>query len=321
MPRTTPGFFILLFIPCTSWGDCTLIAAGAQTVYDVSSYPSKTLAALTVRSSLTTTTYAPPIEHKIGLQSVTSGGGTASLRPINAYLSNQTYWDRGESLATWVTSAYLYNGSPVSSYSTIATGSSFAGTQNSGEAAQNIPLGGTIGTRWYPRVLPNYAYRSLKTATLTSLDYCRTAIQWSPSLTMTESVNVRSTLRAHNVLILDNSVDIVIHTPMRVEVPIRLTSDKSHLDFGRLLVGETNTTNVSLTVKGTPQSRVLLHFTYDSDTDTNESLSISGTSLPYSTTLTIPSNDLIRTDVYRVGITAATAGNVRGRLLITARVT
>lgn len=116
-----------------------------------------------------------------------------------------------------------------------------------------------------------------------------------------------------------NSPDLIVVTPVRLDVPVRLEVAPQSLAFGRVTVGKVATQQISVTVRAPSSSAHSLTFSYESDSRTPEILTISGHSLPYIANRTIPTGQFARSETFDARLTSPTTSTVSGRMVITVK--
>ena len=317
MTRTLTIILLLMSLSPKASSVSTITINGPQSVRAMTVGRINTIAPITVGDDMYIMSYGAAATHTMQV-----GGDGWETSNAMSVVSGIKYMDRGGHLAQFATRALVHNGQMLSSFADIGSFTSFTENATNGRAAVTVPQGGVLATYGTTQVLPNYAYRSIASYTLNNESLCVSAASAGQSLYYIEGVTARLKGIVKHVRVFDDYMVYYIKAAASVEVPLSVTSNVSSLNFGRVLVGSTATEDVAITVRATPKSRHELYFSYESETLTNEVLSVSGVRLPYLTPRRdMPSNALTRTDVFRVGIQATNAGAIRGRLLITARIT
>lgn len=316
MTRTLTIILLLMSLSPKASSFCTITINGPQSASAVPLGRINTIAPITVMDDMHVMSYGAAATHYMHIGG--DGWQTSNVMPS---LTGIKYMDRGGHLAQFGTRALVHNGQMLSSYVSTGSFTSFTENATNGRAAVTVPQGGVLGSYGTAQVLPNYAYGSIASYTLNDESLCVRAASAGQSLYYIEFVTARLKGIVKHVRVFDDYMVYNIKAAASVEIPLSVTSNVSSLNFGRVLVGSTATEDVAITVRATPKSQHELYFSYTSETQTNEVLSVSGVRLPYQTPRRdMPSNALTRTDVFRVGIQATNAGAIRGRLLITARI-
>ncbi|EGK8547897.1 hypothetical protein IO173_004155 [Salmonella enterica] len=130
-------------------------------------------------------------------------------------------------------------------------------------------------------------------------------------------------MRHNNTAIINGTLrsQMQARSSIIVEYPTKISAIPTEIHFGRLTTAATGQKRLDVTVQAATGTRYSLEFSYASETDTQENMTINGHTLPYAAPLTVTMGRSSRTEVFDVRLTSSVAAEVKGRLLITARIT
>ncbi|EIL0605929.1 hypothetical protein LK784_004418 [Salmonella enterica] len=111
------------------------------------------------------------------------------------------------------------------------------------------------------------------------------------------------------------------YTPVKLVMPVQIEATPSSLAYGSLNAGSTGSKSLTVKVVAPSGAPHVINFTYASDSGTRENITIDGNVLPYTASRTIGNGQSSRTETFTARLSSTVAGGVRGRLVITTRLT
>lgn len=182
-----------------------------------------------------------------------------------------------------------------------------------------IPAGSIV---YVPGATKTMHLRGVPTAISTDSDeMCSRLASSGPGMYLNTEGLYEVSLSYKSTYVGSHYLEYYSWVPVRLVNYTEVSATPTRVDFGRLSTGTSGSQPVMVTVKAISDAKHTITFTYTSDNNTREILTVNNNSLPYTATRTIPSGQSSRTEEFDVRITSSTAAEVRGRLQITAQVT
>lgn len=202
-----------------------------------------------------------------------------------------------------------------------------------GSASGYDETGYAEGTKWTDRA-PIFirsasgsgkVLNSVVGATNVSSTKCDALMRLTPPLVVRSNTSVfADVLRygtSRSVLLNGRKYFLITTTPARLVVPIRVETSPANLDYGVLRPGTTGSIGLDVKVHAPSRSPHKITFEYTSGTRTPEVVTIDHKGLPHVYQGVIPDGQSYSNIKFNAQITSSVAGDVNGRLVITAQLT